>query len=127
MKKDMNYTQVAELISKAKYPIAFTGAGISVESGIPPFRGQGGLWNKYDPDFLTLMPTPANSDDDLRRVEAALLSVPRRAPLPNCAPPFHVPLQSIRLERQSRQIPQFRPYTVRPHIRQRRRATPSKP
>ena len=54
MTTNMDYTQVAELISKAKYPIAFTGAGISVESGIPPFRGQGGLWNKYDPDFLTL-------------------------------------------------------------------------
>jgi len=54
MKTDMNYAQVAELISKAKYPTAFTGAGISVESGIPPFRGEGGLWNKYDPDLLTL-------------------------------------------------------------------------
>ena len=54
MKTTLDYTQIAELISKAKYPIAFTGAGISVESGIPPFRGQGGLWNKYDPEFLTL-------------------------------------------------------------------------
>jgi len=50
----MDYTQIASLISKAKFPIAFTGAGISVESGIPPFRGKGGLWNKYDPGFLTL-------------------------------------------------------------------------
>lgn len=31
----------------AKYPIALTGAGMSVESGIPPFRGPGGLWTKY--------------------------------------------------------------------------------
>ncbi|MCR5455552.1 MAG: NAD-dependent deacylase [Bacteroidales bacterium] len=50
----IDYTHIAELLSKAKFPIAFTGAGISVESGIPPFRGKGGLWNKYDPGFLTL-------------------------------------------------------------------------
>ena len=30
------------------------GRGISVESGIPAFRGQGGLWNRYDPRLLEL-------------------------------------------------------------------------
>src|SRR6202795_4707690 len=37
----------AEMILEARYPIALTGAGMSVESGIPPFRGPGGLWTKY--------------------------------------------------------------------------------
>lgn len=37
----------AKLILSARYVIALTGAGISVESGIPPFRGPGGLWTKY--------------------------------------------------------------------------------
>ena len=42
------------LIRKAKYTVAFTGAGISVASGIPPFRGKNGLWNKTDPIFLEI-------------------------------------------------------------------------
>jgi len=29
--------------------VALTGAGVSAESGIPTFRGEGGLWTKYDP------------------------------------------------------------------------------
>lgn len=29
--------------------VCLTGAGISVESGIPAFRGRGGLWERYDP------------------------------------------------------------------------------
>jgi len=46
--------QAAQLIRKAKYAVAFTGAGVSVESGIPPFRGKNGLWNKTDPIFLEI-------------------------------------------------------------------------
>lgn len=46
--------ETAKLIQQSKYTIAFTGAGISVESGIPPFRGENGLWNKYDPRVLDL-------------------------------------------------------------------------
>jgi NAD-dependent protein deacetylase/lipoamidase len=44
---DREIQTVAELILRADYPIALTGAGMSVESGIPPFRGPGGLWTKY--------------------------------------------------------------------------------
>ncbi len=44
----------AEKIQQAKRVVGFTGAGISVESGIPPFRGPNGLWSKYDPVFLDI-------------------------------------------------------------------------
>jgi len=36
-------------IRKARKIAVLTGAGISVESGIPPFRGKGGIWEKFDP------------------------------------------------------------------------------
>lgn len=50
-----NNIQIAiDLIVNSKHAIAFTGAGISVESGIPPFRGETGLWSKYDPNVLDL-------------------------------------------------------------------------
>jgi len=41
--------QVADDLLKSNYVLALTGAGISVESGIPPFRGKGGVWEKVDP------------------------------------------------------------------------------
>lgn len=43
-------SNAAEVLRSARCVMAFTGAGISVESGIPPFRGPGGVWSKYDPD-----------------------------------------------------------------------------
>ncbi|MEW6709771.1 MAG: NAD-dependent deacylase [Candidatus Riflebacteria bacterium] len=46
--------RAAQAIKSAKRVCAFTGAGISVESGIPPFRGPGGLWQKYNPDFIEI-------------------------------------------------------------------------
>jgi NAD-dependent deacetylase len=41
--------QIAEILRQSDKAVALTGAGISVESGIPPFRGKGGLWSRYDP------------------------------------------------------------------------------
>ncbi len=41
--------QAAVACAGARKGVALTGAGISVESGIPPFRGKGGLWEKIDP------------------------------------------------------------------------------
>ena len=46
--------EAADLILNARHVTAFSGAGISVESGIPPFRGKDGLWNKFNPVFLDI-------------------------------------------------------------------------
>src|SRR3984893_5896836 len=52
-----------ELIGSAKRSVAFTGAGISTESGIPDFRSPGGIWTRYKPiyfdDFM--------ASDEMRR------------------------------------------------------------
>jgi NAD-dependent deacetylase len=45
----MTIQHAAELLSSARRGLALTGAGVSAESGIPTFRGEGGLWTKYDP------------------------------------------------------------------------------
>lgn len=45
----------AKAIKNASHVIAFTGAGISKESGIPTFRGdEESVWNRYDPEDLEL-------------------------------------------------------------------------
>jgi NAD-dependent deacetylase len=41
--------QAALACARSHKGVALTGAGISIESGIPPFRGKGGLWEKIDP------------------------------------------------------------------------------
>ena len=41
--------RAAEILVASNHPAVLTGAGISVESGIQPFRGKGGLWEKIDP------------------------------------------------------------------------------
>ncbi|AGA30961.1 SIR2 family NAD-dependent protein deacylase [Singulisphaera acidiphila] len=44
--------KAAKLLAKAGSVAVLTGAGISAESGIPTFRGLGGLWNGRDPMSL---------------------------------------------------------------------------
>ncbi len=41
-----------DLIRRSRYLVAFTGAGVSAESGIPTFRGDGGLWRRFRPEEL---------------------------------------------------------------------------
>ena len=41
--------QLAAWLGAARHAVAFTGAGISTESGIPDFRSPGGIWSKSRP------------------------------------------------------------------------------
>jgi len=43
------FESVSDKLHQAKKIVFVTGAGISQESGIPTFRGNDGLWRKYDP------------------------------------------------------------------------------
>src|SRR3972149_11813573 len=40
------------LLRPDKRVVVLTGAGISAESGVPPFRGEDGLWKKFRPEEL---------------------------------------------------------------------------
>ena len=40
------------LLAEAKRIVVLTGAGISAESGVPTFRGPGGLWKSFRPEEL---------------------------------------------------------------------------
>ena len=52
MEADRKIEQLAKLIATSKKIVAFSGAGISTESGIPDFRSPGGIWSKFNPaDF----------------------------------------------------------------------------
>ena len=45
----MTVQRAAEILATAHQGVALTGAGVSAESGIATFRGEGALWTRYDP------------------------------------------------------------------------------
>jgi NAD-dependent deacetylase len=51
MKNIMNkFEDAARFLAEKGNAVALTGAGISVDSGIPDFRSTGGIWEKYNPE-----------------------------------------------------------------------------
>ncbi len=95
---DQQIREAAEMIMAARYPIALTGAGMSVESGIPPFRGPGGLWTKYgEPPmngFQRFMADPKKAWEDRLTKRNDELFKPLAVAKPN---PGHIAL--VELER----------------------------
>lgn len=45
----MTTQRAADMLAHARSGLVLTGAGVSAESGISTFRGEGGIWTKYDP------------------------------------------------------------------------------
>lgn len=43
---------LVKILRKAERIAVLTGAGVSAESGVPTFRGPGGLWRRYSPQEL---------------------------------------------------------------------------
>src|SRR5690242_13696893 len=57
-----DFDEAARVMLRARHTVAFIGAGMSAESGIPTFRGPGGLWTKKgEPDprgYATFLADP---------------------------------------------------------------------
>ena len=87
----MSILRASELLANARAGLALTGAGVSAESGIPTFRGKGGLWSSYDPVKVA-------SIDSFRQDPAAYWKVSRErgpavlAARPN---PGHIALAAL--------------------------------
>ncbi|MHC1739014.1 MAG: NAD-dependent deacetylase [Ignavibacteriaceae bacterium] len=52
MKEILFSDEFIDKMKSARKIVFFSGAGISAESGIPTFRGTGGIWNKMKPEEL---------------------------------------------------------------------------
>jgi NAD-dependent deacetylase len=60
--------QLQDMVRESRRAVAFTGAGISTESGIPDFRSPGGLWTKNRPiDFSDFLASKEMRDEAWRR------------------------------------------------------------
>ncbi len=76
--REITPQELAGLIRQSRHAVALTGAGISVESGIPDFRSKGGLWERFDPrEYATIQAfrrQPAKVWVMLQEMEALLLA-----------------------------------------------------
>src|ERR1700757_691150 len=93
---DEEILTAARMLTGARYPIALTGAGMSVESGIPAFRGPGGLWTKYgEPPmngYQLFMADPKQGWEDRIRRQNDELWRPLKVAQPN---PGHLALANL--------------------------------
>ncbi len=74
MAREDTLTLAARAIAQTNRVVAFTGAGLSVESGIAPFRGRGGLWETYDPEEYAHIHTFQNNPEKAWLLLQAMLA-----------------------------------------------------
>ncbi len=70
-----NIKQAADILRNSNCSIAFTGAGISYESGIPTFRGgQNSIWSKYDQNDIEIEHFFSNPSKSWNTIKACFYS-----------------------------------------------------
>jgi NAD-dependent deacetylase len=85
------FREAARLMAGRRNVVALTGAGISVASGIPAFRGAQGLWAKYDPMEYATLGAFMRHPEKVWRMLSELVALCRGA-MPN---PAHVGLAQL--------------------------------
>jgi NAD-dependent deacetylase len=76
-------TRAAQVICQSKKTVALTGAGISVESGIPDFRSPGGLWERFDPiEYATIEAFQADPEKVWKMFEEVSVLLDQARPNP---------------------------------------------
>lgn len=76
---DKEVLQLIQWWKEAKYPIVFTGAGMSTEAGLPDFRSKTGLWKQKDPRKLASIDALHNNTEEFYEFYRQRLSVLGRA------------------------------------------------
>ncbi|MFC7236269.1 SIR2 family NAD-dependent protein deacylase [Halosegnis marinus] len=74
----------ADRLRVADSVVAFTGAGVSTASGIPDFRSEGGIWERWNPDDFHVRRFRADPDG-FWRDRAAMVAEVYDGPEPNAA------------------------------------------
>jgi NAD-dependent deacetylase len=81
MTDDPQIATLTRMIATARRAVAFTGAGISTESGIPDFRSPGGIWTQMAPiDFADFLASEEARRETWRRRFAAEATLSRARP-----------------------------------------------
>ncbi|MGD8383114.1 MAG: NAD-dependent deacylase [Syntrophobacterales bacterium] len=76
-------TKAAQVICQSNKSLALTGAGISVESGIPDFRSRGGLWERFDPmEYGTIEAFQADPEKVWKMLEEVSVLLDQARPNP---------------------------------------------